>query len=88
MFPWLAQEINIERLGSAFAYRDQSVWDRMTSVFGGKKAGMVIYRALGIKASQMWNGLTCAYSFNVANTRQMSDCKRILFQVNRFCNRI
>ena len=29
----------------------------MTSVFGGKKAGLEIYRALGIKASQMWNGL-------------------------------
>jgi len=64
MFSWLAQEINIKGPKSAFAYRDQSVYDRMTSVFGGKKDGLEIYRALGIKASQLWNGLTNAYSFN------------------------
>jgi hypothetical protein len=45
----------------------------MTSVFGGKKAALEIYRALGIKASQMWNGLTSVYSFNVTNTKKASD---------------
>ena len=29
-----------------------------------------------------------AYSFNVANAKRVSDCKRILFKVSRFCNRI
>jgi len=60
----------------------------MTSVFGGKKADLEVYRALGIKANQMCNDLTSVYSFNVVNTGQMSDCKRILFQVSRFWNRI
>ena len=60
----------------------------MTSVFGGMKAGLEIYRALGIQASQMWNAVTRAYSFNVANTKQVSDSKKILFQVSRFCNRL
>ena len=61
----------------------------MTSVFNGKKAGLELYRALGIKASQMWNALTSTLSFNVANTKQMmSDYKRIFFQVSRFCKGI